>query len=156
MCPNTYIVSIIINRYCSHYHVSSRTKCMCPQPPVVSITKNRYCSYGRVSSRKVCMCPYAPHASITSNRYCSGWRVSSRIYACVLMYFLRLSPTIHTALNIVCPHAKSACVLTQKHRLSATSICMCPHAKLRVIDAVLPTVRPHAGIACVLTVYQQP
>jgi hypothetical protein len=156
MCPHAPHASITNNRHCSGWRVSSSICCMCPYAPHASITSNRYCSGWRVSSRICCMCPYAPHASITSNRYCSGWRVSSRIYACVLMYFLRLSPTIHTALNIVCPHAKSACVLTQKHRLSATSICMCPHAKLRVIDAVLPTVCPHAGIACVLTVYQQP
>ena len=98
------------------------------------------------------MCPHARRAPITNNRYCSKCRVSSRKFACVLT-----QPHLSTMMfGITCVlmliQRVSSCnfIVYQQHRW-----CMCPHATVRVIDAVLLIVCPHAKSACVLKVYQQ-
>ena len=83
----------------------------------------------------------------------------------VLTQLLSLSPTMHTVLIIVCPHAQSACVPTHLSSLPPTIdtllIIVCPHTHSACvlkhllclsspIDTVLIIMCPHAKNACVL------
>ena len=63
---------------------------------------------------------------------------------------MRLSP----AINIVCPHEQSACVLTHLLRLSPTIIIVCPHAHIACVLTHLMRLSPTIklfSLSCVLT-----
>ena len=122
MCPQALVLEIFNDIYCFHNRVSLRILCMCPHALNALFTNNTYYFGQRVSSCHICMCPHAHHAPITNDIYCSGCRVSSRKFACVLTQSNLSTMMNNDVWNDVCPHAYTACVLMQFHRLSAASI----------------------------------